>query len=481
MSQSLISWKNSEDPAPGIFSYELDPSGASQYLARWNRSETYWSTGLWNGQIYTGIPEMTGMSSKLGYRMVYVDNDKEKYLPYYVDNKSIITRFEIDVSGKMKAWTWVEVAQQSCLNNCSCTAYSYGTGCSVWFGDLINLQDQYSGLDGGAIYIRLAASELPNDHKKEKVPIPAVVSGGKLGTGAFGSVFKGVLPDSAAIAVKKLKGLHQDEKQFKAEVSTLGAIQHVNLVPLRGFCAEGTKRLLVLDFMPHGSLDSHLFHGNAKVLDWSTRYQIALGTARGLSYLHEKSRECIIHCDIKPENILLDAELKPKVADFDLAKLLGRNSSHVLTTLRGTIGYLAPEWISGLAITAKADVYSFGMMLLEIISGKRNTQPSENGEYYFPVEAAIKVRQGRVLSLLDERLKGNVKMDELNRACRVACWCIQEMESERPSMGMVVQILEGLLEVTVPPFPKFLKDLVVCPDDENIDYSLSQGSSCIES
>ncbi|XP_026442058.1 G-type lectin S-receptor-like serine/threonine-protein kinase At2g19130, partial [Papaver somniferum] len=199
----------------------------------------------------------------------------------------------------------------------------------------------------------------------------------KLGSGGFGSVFKGVLPDSTSIAVRKLEGLRQGEKQFWSEVSTIGMIQHVNLVRLRGFCSEGVKRLLVYEFMPNGSLDSHLFNQkNTEVLDWKTRYQIALGTARGLTYLHEKCRDSIIHCDIKPENILLDAEFNPKIADFGLAKLVSR----VLTTMRGTRGYLAPEWISGVAITPKADVYSHGKMSFEIISGKRNFEHFSNDE-----------------------------------------------------------------------------------------------------
>ncbi|MBA0688989.1 hypothetical protein Goari_006741, partial [Gossypium aridum] len=174
------------------------------------------------------------------------------------------------------------------------------------------------------------------------------------------------------------------EKQFRTEVSTIGTIQHVNLVRLRGFCSDGARKLLVYDYMPKGSLDAHLVHeSNSDALDWKTRYQIALGTARGLVYLHEKCRDCIIHCDIKPENILLDAEFCPKVADFGLAKLVGRDFSRVLTTMKGTRGYLAPEWISGVAITPKADVYSYGMMLFEIVSGRRNSQQSEDGKVRF--------------------------------------------------------------------------------------------------
>lgn len=162
--------------------------------------------------------------------------------------------------------------------------------------------------------------------------------------------------------------------------------------------------------MPNGSLDSHLFtEKDSDFLDWKTRYQIALGTARGLAYLHEKCRDCIIHCDIKPENILLDAEFCPKVSDFGLAKLVGREFSRVLTTMRGTRGYLAPEWISGVAITAKADVYSYGMMLYEFVSGRRNSQESEDGKVkFFPSWAAKQIVEGsNLISLLDPRLEGN--------------------------------------------------------------------------
>ena len=176
----------------------------------------------------------------------------------------------------------------------------------------------------------------------------------KLGEGGFGSVFKGALPNSRAIAVKKIRSLEQGEKQFHAEISTLGAIQHVNLLRLRGFCVEVSKRFLVYDNMPKGSLESHLFQNTSKILDWKTRYQIAIGITKGLAYLHDNCRDCIMHFDIKPENILLDAEYNPKVADFGLAKIIGRDFSRVLTTIRGTRGYLAPEWISGEAVNSKS-------------------------------------------------------------------------------------------------------------------------------
>lgn len=406
----------------------------------------------------------------------------------------------------------------ACLSNSSCTAYSFNGICFLWYGDLINLQDLSNvGIKGSTILIRLAASEFSDRTKKlaTGVKIAAIVTStsaaaliivvvsvfllrrrfkgveqvegslmaftyrdlqsltknfsDKLGGGAFGSVFRGSLPDETLVVVKKLEGFRQGEKQFRAEVSTIGTIQHVNLIRLLGFCSERKRRLLVYEYMSNTSLDRCLFGSNQLVLSWGMRYQIALGIARGLHYLHEKCRDCIIHCDIKPENILLNDSFVPKVADFGLAKLMGRDFSRVLTTMRGTVGYLAPEWITGTAISAKADVYSYGMMLFEIISGKRNArQRQEDSEMdFFPLLAAriLTNTEGELNlnCLVDSRLEldSGVDLAEVERVCTVACWCIQDEEGARPAMATVVQVLEGLFEVNVPPVPRSLKFLTV--------------------
>ncbi|XP_059078241.1 G-type lectin S-receptor-like serine/threonine-protein kinase SD2-2 [Cryptomeria japonica] len=208
--------------------------------------------------------------------------------------------------------------------------------------------------------------------------------------------------------------------------------------------------------MPNGSLDSLLFSSNSKgkqkVLDWKNRFEIALGTARGLLYLQEECTDCIIHCDVKPENILLDANLSPKLADFGLAKLLGRDFSRVLTTTRGTRGYLAPEWISGLPITPKVDVYSFGMMLLEIISGRRNIDltAQDFSEYYFPAWAATQIYNGNVINIVEEGIAEERDLEEVRRASIVALLCIEQDEEVRPSMGQVVLMLEGKIQPQIP-------------------------------
>nr|KYP50310.1 putative LRR receptor-like serine/threonine-protein kinase At1g56140 family [Cajanus cajan] len=373
--------------------------------------------------------------------------------------------------------------EAACLSNCSCTAYAFTTngGCSIW-----NV--------GGIVILVLVFVFVMLRRRKRHVGAGTSVEGSlvafsyrdlqnatknfseKLGGGGFGSVFKGALPDSSVVAVKKLESISQGEKQFRTEVSTIGTVQHVNLVRLRGFCSEGTKKLLVYDYMPNGSLDSKLFHED-KLLDWKVRYQIALGTARGLTYLHEKCRDCIIHCDVKPENILLDADFVPKVADFGLAKLVGRDFSRVLTTFRGTRGYLAPEWISGVAITAKADTYSYGMMLFEFVSGRRNFEASEDGQVrFFPTFAANMVHQGgNVLNLLDPRLAGKADIEEVTRVIKVASWCVQDDEAHRPSMGQVVQILEGFLDVSLPPIPRALQAIV--DNEENIVFFTDSSST----
>ncbi|KAJ6827371.1 uncharacterized protein M6B38_301265 [Iris pallida] len=422
---------------------------------------------------------------------------------------SLISDVRLPTSPQQLAAGSAQDCESACSSNCSCTAYSYNEQCLVWFGDLYDLK-QFSNTstedsNSGFLYLRLAAPELSGYSTRERRSAKIVVgsifgsvasvallvlawnfrrkrsliepSDGvegslasfsykrlskatngfseKLGAGSFGTVFRGTLPDSSVVAVKKLERLGQGEKQFRAEVSTIGMVHHVNLVPLRGFCCEGHERILVYDYMENGSLSECLFRKDSKLLNWKVRYHIALGIARGLEYLHEKCNDCIMHCDIKPDNILLDADFSPRVTDFGMAKLVGREFSKVLTTVRGTLGYLAPEWIYGLAITEKVDVYSYGMMLLEVVSGRRNSTITEDGRLsFFPIPAAERIHNDDVLSLLDERLGGDANVDDLRRACRVALWCIQDEQDHRPSMGLVVQILQGLSDVRIPPIPK---------------------------
>ncbi|KAM2647492.1 hypothetical protein TB1_000732 [Malus domestica] len=312
----------------------------------------------------------------------------------------------------------------------------------------------------------------------------------KLGHGGFGAVFHGELSDSTIVAVKRLDRPGGGQKEFQAEVCTIGNIQHVNLVRLRGFCSENSHRLLVYDYMPNGALSVYLRQDGPN-LSWDVRFRIAVGMARGIAYLHEECRECIIHCDIKPENILLDSSCTAKVSDFGLAKLVVRDFSRVLATMRGTRGYMAPEWISGVAITTKADVYSYGMTLIELLAGRRNVEARQSvggregasettDSLFFPPRAAQKIIEGNVREVIDNRLGCTYNIEEAKRAAMVAVWCIQDAEAMRPTMGMVVKMLEGLVEVTVPPAPKLLQALVsgesFCGVKADSGIGLSNGS-----
>ncbi|VAH57330.1 G-type lectin S-receptor-like serine/threonine-protein kinase SD2-5 [Triticum dicoccoides] len=283
----------------------------------------------------------------------------------------------------------------------------------------------------------------------------------KLGQGGFGSVYLGTLPDGSSIAVKKLEGLGQGEREFRSEMTTIGNIHHVHLVKLRGFCVEGAQRLLAYEYMPKGSLNRWILSTrvDAPLLDWDTRFRIALGTAKGLAYLHQDCESKIIHCDIKPENVLLDDNFHAKVADFGLAKLMSREQSHVFTRLRGTRGYVAPEWITNYAISDKSDVYSYGIVLLEIISGRRSFDPLEASEKaHFPPFAFKKLEEGDLRNIVDAKLAYDDEDDRVEIAIRVALWCIQEDFSWRPSMSKVVQMLEGVCDVLQPPTSSHVVD-----------------------
>ncbi|XP_027341731.1 G-type lectin S-receptor-like serine/threonine-protein kinase SD2-5 [Abrus precatorius] len=276
----------------------------------------------------------------------------------------------------------------------------------------------------------------------------------KIGEGGFGSVYLGVLEDGTQLAVKKLEGVGQGAKEFKAEVSIIGSIHHVHLVKLKGFCAEGPHRLLVYEYMARGSLDKWIFKNseNTFLLNWDTRYNIAIGTAKGLAYLHEECEVRIIHCDIKPQNVLLDDNFTAKVSDFGLAKLMSREQSHVFTTLRGTRGYLAPEWITNYAISEKSDVFSYGMVLLEIIGGRKNYDQWEGSEKaHFPSYVFRMMEEGKLKEVLDQKIDIDDKDERAETALKVALWCIQDDVNLRPSMTKVAQMLEGLCPVPDPP------------------------------
>jgi serine/threonine protein kinase len=282
----------------------------------------------------------------------------------------------------------------------------------------------------------------------------------KLGEGGFGTVFKGTLQSGCVVAIKILGKSKANGQDFINEIATIGRIHHVNVVRLIGYCVEGSKRALVYEFMPSGSLNNYIFQEEGNILlSYERMYGIALGVARGIQYLHQGCDMQILHFDIKPHNILLDENYTPKISDFGLAKLYPVDQSIVsLATARGTHGYMAPElFYKNIGfVSSKADVYSFGMLLLEMAGRRKNLNANADhlSQIYFPTWAYDQLHDGKDIEM------ENSTEDEkrvVKKIIIVALWCIQLKPIDRPSMYKVVEMLEGEVEfLQMPPKPSLL-------------------------
>ncbi|KAM3755128.1 hypothetical protein ACB098_02G016800 [Castanea mollissima] len=281
-----------------------------------------------------------------------------------------------------------------------------------------------------------------------------------LGRGASGRVYSGSLTSEDAeidIAVKELtKGTEKSEKEFTTELKIIGRTHHRNLVRLLGFCVENDQRLLVYELMPNGTLSQFLFK-EGKRPTWLQRSAMAFEIARGLHYLHEECEAQIIHCDIKPENVLLDVNYTAKIADFGLSKLLDKQQTRTDTNVRGTIGYMAPEWLRMAPITSKVDVYSFGVILLEIICGRRHIElsrveeESEKDDLILSNWVLSCVISGKLEMVVGHDPEVLSDFKRFERMALVGLWCIHLDPILRPSMKKVTQMLEGTMEVGIPP------------------------------
>ncbi|XP_076923774.1 putative receptor protein kinase ZmPK1 [Bidens hawaiensis] len=276
----------------------------------------------------------------------------------------------------------------------------------------------------------------------------------EIGRGGGGIVYKGKLPDNRVVAIKVLHDAMQGEAEFLAEMSTIGRINHMNLIETYGYCAEGKHRILVYEYMENGSLANSL--SSANKLGWQKRFEIAIGVAKGLSYLHEECLEWVLHCDVKPHNILLDVDYNPKVADFGLSKLFHQDvrEDSAFSRIRGTRGYMAPEWVFNLPITSKVDVYSYGMVVLEMITG-RSPSCDQGIDYDETIEqkrlvdwVRVKVHEVRgnlaetqIMEILDPMMKEETEISQMKNLLRVALQCVEEDKDARPTMSEVVKIL----------------------------------------
>ncbi|KAL5571284.1 hypothetical protein UlMin_020881 [Ulmus minor] len=288
----------------------------------------------------------------------------------------------------------------------------------------------------------------------------------KIGSGGFGTVYKGKLPDGRSVAIKILKNSKGNGEEFISEVASIKNLStktsHVNIVTLLGFCYERKKWALIYEYMPNGSLEKFIFKHGSNVdancsLEWETLYRIAIGIARGLPYLHQGCSTRILHFDIKPQNILLDDDFCPKISDFGLAKLwLEKESIMSMVGARGTFGYIAPEVFSRNfdGVSHKSDVYSYGMLALEMVGGRKNfdSTVSRTSEIYYPNRIYKDLELGNEASILG--VTAEEEKEIIRKMVLVSFWCIQTNPSDRPSMSKVVEMLEGSLESSeIPPEP----------------------------
>ncbi|XP_042383249.1 G-type lectin S-receptor-like serine/threonine-protein kinase RKS1 isoform X1 [Zingiber officinale] len=414
-----------------------------------------------------------------------------------------------------------------CLNNCSCVAYAViigSYGCITWPGDLLDLRTFVD--EGDDLYVRLAG-ELDQRRKsnntgrrilfivisiaaallflcaifiycrrtkattqrqkrhadhKDQLEIRGAESllfdleairtatdnfsdRNKLGEGGFGPVYKGTLENGEHVAVKRLSGSSaQGLDEFKNEVFLVAKLQHRNLVKLLGCCLESEEKLLVYNYLANTSLDKFLFdNSKRKQLDWATRFKIIEGISRGLIYLHEDSPLKIIHRDLKASNILLDANMDPKISDFGLAKLFGADETQGNTKrIAGTFsGYMAPEYAIHGLFSIKSDVYSYGVLVLEILTGQKN---SRHRGYEYPMELVTHVvwrhwTQGSALQVIDQELVEQCHAQQILRCIHIGLLCVQEDPTQRPTMANVVLMLNShFVDLPIPSVPAFLSN-----------------------
>ncbi|KAI7981986.1 G-type lectin S-receptor-like serine/threonine-protein kinase [Camellia lanceoleosa] len=610
LERHLSSWKSSDDPAPGDYTYRCDPQGYPQNILSSGSAEVF-RTGPWNGIGFSGRPSLKS-NSIYAFELVYT---KEEVYYDYKLLSSVVSRLSLNQTGVVQRWNWIDRTQQwvrvltsptdncdsyklcgpngncivgnnpvcgclskfvpqnqrewengdwsngcvrrtpldcpngdgfvkysgykmpdtrnswfdrnmtlrecemVCLKNCSCMAYANldirrgGSGCLLWFGELIDMRELNTNEQD--VYIRMASSDLEDStahskkreivavtlalltgvlllgmslivylrkrkrknsqlnkegilmHKseqgytdktqKEDLELPlfdltVIVDStnnfsinNKLGEGGFGPVYKGTLEGGQEIAVKRLsKNSGQGLDEFKNEVICIAKLQHRNLVKLLGCCIQGEEMMLIYEYMPNKSLDYFIFDQNQNtLLDWSKRFHIINGIARGLLYLHQDSRLRIIHRDLKASNILLDIDMNPKISDFGIARSFGGNETEANTNrVIGTYGYMSPEYAIDGLFSVKSDVFSFGVLVLEIVSGKKNKGFYHPGHNHNLLGHAWRLyEEGKSLELIDEALWDSCYQIEMLRSIHVGLLCVQESPKDRPSMSSVVLML----------------------------------------
>ncbi|KAH9651433.1 G-type lectin S-receptor-like serine/threonine-protein kinase [Citrus sinensis] len=385
----------------------------------------------------------------------------------------------------------LEECGAECLNNCTCRAYAYfnltrgGSGCLMWFGDLIDMRKTLANLTGQSIYLRVPASEpgkkrplwivvlaalpvaiLPAFlifyRRKKKLKEKATDNfseENKLGEGGFGPVYKGKLLNGEEVAVKRLSSKSgQGLEEFKNEMMLIAKLQHRNLVRLFGCCIEQGEKISIYEYMANKSLDFFIFDPARKdLLDWTTRVRIIEGVAQGLLYLHQYSRLRVIHRDLKASNVLLDSDMNPKISDFGIARTFGGDEMQSNTNrIVGTYGYMSPEYALHGLFSIKSDVFSFGVLLLEILSSKKNTRFYNTDSLTLLGHAWNLWKDDKAWKLMDPTMQNEALYSMVTRYIKVALLCVQENATDRPTMLEVVAMLKDeIVNLPSPHQPAF--------------------------
>ncbi|GAY53031.1 hypothetical protein CUMW_146300 [Citrus unshiu] len=551
LERRITSWKSSDDPSPGDFTWALERQDNPESIF-WKGSRKLTRSGPWNGLRFSA----SSLRQNPVFNFSFVSNEDELYYTFDLIDKAVFSRMVMNQTLYLrqrfiwnkatKSWdlnsnvprdlcdtyalcgaygiciisdmpvcqclkgfkpksrgyvdwsqgcvrdkslnysrqdgfikftamklpdatlSWVSKSmnlnecREKCLDNSSCMAYTNsdirgeGSGCAMWFGELIDMRDFPDG--GQDLYIRMSASEIATiANATDNFSINK-----KLGEGGFGPVYKGTLADGQEIAVKRLSKIsEQGLKELKNEVILFSKLQHRNLVKLLGCCIQGEEKLLIYEFMPNRSLDSFIFdQTKRKLLDWSKRFCIICGTARGLLYLHHDSRLRIIHRDLKASNVLLDHEMNPKISDFGLARtFVGDEIEGSTKRVVGTYGYMAPEYASDGLFSVKSDVFSFGILLLEIVSGKKNRGFYHSDKNLNLIGHAWKLwNNGMPSQLIDAYYQESCNLAEVIRCIHVGLLCVQHHPEDRPCMPSVILMLGSEIMLPQPKQPGFLAD-----------------------